>query len=128
MDFTATEASRTSAKKRSQISAPVGESHAVVFQLIQLQTQSLPFKLLQLVDEEADDNIKACAQRLLQEPRCMRDCWSHDFLTRYDSTEALASLEARLVLTLVAEKLQLTTYTTERLHSPLTSEEQRVGS
>eukprot|EP00971_Amphidinium_carterae_P197923 3928156-Amphidinium_carterae.1 len=89
---------------------------AVCNELIVLRCRRYPHKLFQLVGACADAR-DSMADAVLNTPPCLLDRFSKAFLDIYKNVEALTSAESICTLTALAHKAQLTTFSTERLHS-----------
>eukprot|EP00971_Amphidinium_carterae_P292256 5801731-Amphidinium_carterae.1 len=109
-NFEPTEAFRSELLKYSMRSA------CIVHQLIRLKVTGFPFKLLVLLNRN-DAELEQKASTLLATPPCMRDDFSQKFLQHFPDVASLCSLAAFHILSALARRLMLTTFTTEKLHS-----------
>ena len=90
---------------------------ATFHQLLVQRLRHCPYLLFSILGARDDRERHAIASACLQTPFCLRDEFSLRFMQKYDSEESLVSLEARQILQLMAKKIQLTTYSSERGHS-----------
>ena len=102
---------------RTRLFQLIWRAGSVIYQLVALPTQSFPFRLFDLCEVQPPDVELDVAKGILEVPMCLLDAWSRKLLSRFNTTDALRSLACKHTLTVVAERLQLTTYSTERLHS-----------
>eukprot|EP00971_Amphidinium_carterae_P333516 6468300-Amphidinium_carterae.4 len=100
---------------RSQLARLLLRSGAVCYKLIHLRATHCPYKIFLLVS--SPENMHAVADSILDTPLCLRDRFSKAFLARYNTREKLLSPECLSILFVIAQKIQLTTYSSERLHS-----------
>ena len=90
---------------------------ATVYQLVVVRVRLFPYKLFGLLDAGDDRELFAAALLESRRTPCLMDRFSATFLGRYDTVNKLLSPESIGTLALLATKIQLTTYSTERLHS-----------
>ena len=102
---------------RTRLFQLIWRAGSVVFQLVALPTQSWPFKLFELLEPLPLEAAQNVADGLFRAPHCLMDAWTRKLVSKYDTPGALMSVECKHVLAMVAERLQLTTYGTECLHS-----------
>ena len=88
---------------------------AVAHQLIRIRVQSLPYRLLTLLDTGAD--VIEQAEMVLRTPACMKDSFSAKFLAKFHTPHLLLSEAAQNILWIFARRARCSTYPTERLHS-----------
>ena len=88
---------------------PLGVAHM----LIQQKYSRLPWRCFSLLSEPSFEN----AASLLQLPACTHDEFSAHLLQKFNTEQLLLSEDLRQLLSCIAQVLQLTTFTTERLHA-----------
>ena len=100
---------------RSQLFRMSMRPAAVCHQLIRCKARSYPSKLFDLIRPEL--NQEQVIDELLQTPKCMFDRFTAAFLQEYPDRATMRSGPAMAILHIVARKVQLTTFSVERLHS-----------
>eukprot|EP00971_Amphidinium_carterae_P352799 6492734-Amphidinium_carterae.4 len=100
---------------RSDILRLCFKSAGVVWLLVaeKYNPSAMPWRLFTLL---SDASQSKCEEMLAMRPCCLED-FSRDFLTKHNSTEALLSPEVQAMLHCLASMLDMTTFSTERLHS-----------
>eukprot|EP00971_Amphidinium_carterae_P337692 6474619-Amphidinium_carterae.4 len=89
----------------------------VIFQLVHTKTQGFPYKVFSLLGSQTHELQHIANDLLHNTSSCLFDSWTASFLRIYDTVERLTSMEALLVLEMVARRAMGSTFTTESLHS-----------
>eukprot|EP00971_Amphidinium_carterae_P073614 1455615-Amphidinium_carterae.5 len=89
----------------------------VIFQLVHSKTQGFPYKLFTLLGCTPHELQQTATDLLQNTSSCLFDSWTASFLRIYDTVAKLTSVEALLVLEMVARRAMGSTFTTEALHS-----------
>eukprot|EP00971_Amphidinium_carterae_P350212 6491436-Amphidinium_carterae.2 len=100
---------------RTELARLLLRSGAVCYKLIHLRATHCPYKVFLLVS--SPENMHAIADEILATPLCLRDKFTKALVAQFNSREKLVSRECLSILFAIAQKIQLTTYSSERLHS-----------
>ena len=88
----------------------------LIYDQVVVRYRGYPYRLCDLVGLPSEDRHLAFAE-FLSAPECMLDEYSRGVRQRYPSAVALASRDCQTELHIVLQRLDCTTYDTERLHA-----------